>query len=87
MLTLAARGTLAAALVLVELNEAGDGFHNVCLERQGTVSRHPRPAVASPTLPVLPTPGVPSPTAALLPSLPPHYLGLQEWGPENWQMF
>jgi hypothetical protein len=30
-LTLTARGTLATALMLVELNETSDGFHNVCL--------------------------------------------------------
>lgn len=38
VLTLTAWGALAAALMLVELNEASDGLHNVCLGRQGAVS-------------------------------------------------
>ena len=41
MPTLAARGTLATALMLVELDEAGDDFHKVRLRRQGAVRRCP----------------------------------------------
>lgn len=43
VLTLSAWGALATALVLVELNEASDGFHNVRLEGQRAVNSYPRP--------------------------------------------
>jgi hypothetical protein len=48
MLTLAAWGALATALVLVELNEAGDSFHNVCLGNKGG-KQVPGPQISSST--------------------------------------
>lgn len=38
LLTLAAWGALATALVLIELNEAGDGFHDVRLGDKGQLA-------------------------------------------------
>lgn len=50
-LTLPARGALATALMLVELNETSDGFHNVCLgdkeQCAGTLASHNTPDLGS----------------------------------------
>lgn len=53
-LTLTAWGTLATTLMLVELNETSDGFHNVCLEDKkqcaDTLAPHKTPSLGSSVL-------------------------------------